>query len=117
VPVAERQVLLAPDVIARAAARMAPLPEQRWMLSQPRELRRHFVRHVFGHADMERRQEIWMLTQTDDVRESYIANVLDRQHPRPHDQIWMLRQSADVRDSYVHEVILADEPLTSPATR
>ena len=96
-PSAERQVLLAPDVIARAAARMAPEPEQRWMLTRPRALRRHFVAHVFGHPDMDRRQEIWMLTQADEVRASYIAEVLESQDPRPHDQIWMLRQPAGVR--------------------
>jgi len=107
----ERQVLLAPDVVARAAARVAPEPEQRWMLSQPRATRRHFAEHVFGHPDMERRQEIWMLTQTEEVRESFIEEVLERQAPRPHDQIWMLRQSLEVRDSYVREVLLADEPL------
>ena len=112
--VAERQVLLAPDVVAKAAARVAPLPEQRWMLTRPRELRRHFVRHVFGHPDMERRQEIWMLTQTDEVRETYIAEVLERQHPRPHQEIWMLRQPIEVRESYVHDVILAEGPLSSP---
>ena len=114
-PIAERQVLLAPDVVAKAAARGAPLPEQRWMLTRPRDLRRHFVRHVFGHPDMERRQEIWMLTQTDETRESFIEHVLERQTPRPHDQIWMLRQPASVRESYVHEVLLADEPLSSPS--
>ena len=111
---AERQVLLAPDVVARAAARVVPAHEQRWMLSQPRELRRHFVRHVFDHPDMERRQEIWMLTQTDEVRETYIAEVLERQHPRPHQEIWMLRQPIEVRESYVHDVILAEGPLSSP---
>jgi len=113
VPAAERQVLLAPDVVAKAAAKLAPLPEQKWMLHQPRALRRHFAEHVHGHPDMERRQEIWMLTQTDEVRESFIAEVLERQRPRPHDQIWMLRQPAPVRESYVHEVLLADEPLSS----
>ena len=112
-PPAERQVLLAPDVVAKAAAKLAPLPEQKWMLSQPRALRRHFAEHVHGHADMERRQEIWMLTQTDAIRESFIAEVLERQRPRPHDQIWMLRQPVAVRESYVHEVLLADEPLTT----
>jgi hypothetical protein len=112
VPPAERQVLLAPDVVAKAAARVAPDPESRWMLRQPRETRRHFAEHVFGHPDMERRQEIWMLTQTDEIRESFIEHVLERQTPRPHDQIWMLRQPRDVRESYVHEVLLADGPLT-----
>jgi hypothetical protein len=115
VPPAERQVLLAPDVVAKAAARLAPLPEQRWMLTQPRALRRHFAEHVFGHPDMERRQEIWMLTQSDEIRESFIEHVLEHEDPRPHDQIWMLRQSAEVRNSYVHEVILADEALTPGA--
>jgi IS1 family transposase len=105
---------MAPDVIAKAAARVAPDPEARWMLRQPRETRKHFAEHVFGHPDMERRQEIWMLTQTDELRESFIEHVLERQTPRPHDQIWMLRQPAAVRESYVHEVLLADEPLSSP---
>ena len=108
-PPAERQVLLAPDVVAKAAARVAPDAESRWMLRQPRATRRHFATHVFGHPDMERRQEIWMLTQTDEIRESFIEHVLERQTPRPHDQIWMLRQRVEVRESYVHEVLLADD--------
>src|SRR3954454_12202914 len=104
-PSAERQILLAPDVVAKGAARVAPLPEQRWMLRQPRPLRRSFADEVFDQPDMERRQQVWMLRQADDVRESFIAHVLEKQHPRPRDQIWMLRQSEEIRDSYVREVL------------
>ena len=108
-PSAERQILLAPDVVAKGAARMAPLPEQRWMLRQSRQLRRSFAEEVFGHPDMERRQQIWMLRQDDDVRESFIAHVLEKQRPRPRDQIWMLHQSPEIRDSYVRGVLLGED--------
>jgi hypothetical protein len=108
-PSAERQLLLAPDVVARAAARMAPLLEQRWMLRQPRQLRRSFAEEVFEQPDMERRQQAWMRGQDDDVRESFIEHVLERQRPRPRDQIWMLRQSVEIRDSYVRDVLLGED--------
>jgi acetolactate synthase-1/2/3 large subunit len=72
----ERRVLTAPAPVARAAAKMATLPEQRWILCQPREVRRSFAEEVFGHPDEERRQQIWMLRQARDVRESYIQQVL-----------------------------------------
>jgi hypothetical protein len=108
VPSAERQVLTAPDVVAKAAARMAPDPEQRWMLAQPRRVRRSFADEVFEHPDQERRQEIWMLRQDDDVRESFITKVLERQDPLPLAEIWMLRQTSAIRESYVREVLLAD---------
>ena len=108
-PSAERQILVAPDVVAKGAARMAPLPEQRWMLRQPRPLRRSFADEVFGHPDMERRQQAWMLRQDDDVRESFIAHVLEKQRPRPRDQIWMLRQSEEIRAGYVREVLASDD--------
>ncbi len=72
----ERRVLTAPNAVARAAARMAALPEQRWILAQPREVRQSFADEVLGRADMELRQQIWMLRQSRAVRESYIAEVL-----------------------------------------
>ena len=72
----ERRVLTAPDAVARAAARFAPDREQRWMLSQPRAVRRSFAEEVFGRPDAELRQQVWMLRQPESVRESYIANVL-----------------------------------------
>ena len=107
-PSAERQMLTAPDMVAKAAARMAPDPEQRWMLGQPRAVRRSFADEVFEHPDEELRQQVWMLRQDEDVRESFIADVLERQDPRPHQEIWMLRQTSEVRESYVREVLLAD---------
>jgi hypothetical protein len=108
-PSAERQVLTAPDVIARAAARMAPDPMQRWMLEQPRDVRREFAEEVFGRPDEEVRQEVWMLRQPDAVRLSFVERVLERQEPRPAQEIWMLRQSAEVRESYVREVLLGED--------
>jgi hypothetical protein len=72
----ERRILTAPAAVARAAAKMAALPEQRWILMQPREVRQSFAAEVLGRPDMELRQQIWMLRQARDVRESYIADVL-----------------------------------------
>ena len=72
----ELRVLTSPDAVARAAARFAPDPEQRWMLCQPRAIRRSFAAEVFGRPDAELRQQVWMLRQPDAVRESYIENVL-----------------------------------------
>jgi hypothetical protein len=72
----ERRVLTAPDAVARAAARLAAEPEQRWMLCQPRKVRQSFAEHVFGRPDAELQQQIWMLRQCKEVRESYIKQVL-----------------------------------------
>jgi hypothetical protein len=72
----ERRILTAPAPVARAAARVAALPEQRWILQQPREVRQSFAEEVLGHPDEELRQQVWMLRQTKAVRESYIAEVL-----------------------------------------
>ena len=72
----ELRVLTAPDPVARAAARFAPEREQRWMLCQPRAVRRSFAEEVFGRPDAGLRQQVWMLRQPREVRESYIENVL-----------------------------------------
>ena len=72
----ERRILTAPAAVARAAARMAALPEQRWILMQPREVRISFAEEVLGREDAELRQQVWMLRQPKDVRESFIADVL-----------------------------------------
>ena len=101
----ERSLLVAPAPVARAAALAAREPEQRWMLTQPREVRRSFAEEVFGRRDADARQEIWMLRQPRAVRESFIAQVLAHQEPRPRQTIWMLRQTDKVRDSYVQEVL------------
>jgi hypothetical protein len=72
----ERRVLTAPGPVARAAARVAPEPEQRWLLCQPREVRRSFAEEVLGRPDESLRQQVWMLRQAKAVRESYIREVL-----------------------------------------
>jgi hypothetical protein len=72
----ELRVLTAPDAVARAAARFAPEREQRWMLCQPRAVRRSFAEEVFGRPDAHLRQQVWMLRQPREVRESYIEQVL-----------------------------------------
>ncbi len=74
----QRAVLLAPDRIARAAARRAELPEERWLLRQQRSVRLTFAREVLASVDEQRAREVWMLRQPDEVRESYIRAVLER---------------------------------------
>jgi hypothetical protein len=77
VPSPERSLLLAPGPIARAAARMAREPEQRWMLCQPRDVRRTYVTEVVDRPDLENAAEIWLLRQPDAVRASYVREVLE----------------------------------------
>ena len=72
----ERRVLTSPGPLARAAARWAGLPEQRWLLQQPREIRQSYADEVHGRPDEELHAQIWMLRQPKAVRESYIAEVL-----------------------------------------
>ena len=72
----ERRILTAPAPVARAVAKVATLPEQRWILTQPRDVRRSYAEEVFGRPDEALRQQIWMLRQSEAVRESYIAGVL-----------------------------------------
>lgn len=105
---AERQVLTAPDVVARAAAAVAPDPEQRWMLKQPRALRRSYADEVLGRPDEEERAEAWMLQQPRKVRLSYLEEVVAHQPDVPAEQRWMLRQDDAVCRSYVREVLEAD---------
>lgn len=108
--IVEREVLLAPDVIARAAAAIADRPEQRWMLSQPRDVRRSYVRDVIGQGDEDAAQRRWMLRAPEAVRESYIEVVhsAEPDGPRP-EVLWMLRQPDSVRESYIDQVLDADE--------
>ena len=103
----ERSILTAPGPVARAASRAAREPEQRWMLTQSRELRRSFAEEVFGREDADLLQEVWMLRQPQAVRESFIENVLLLEDPPPLQAIWMLRQSDNVRASYLRDVLLA----------
>jgi hypothetical protein len=73
----ERSVLLAPDPIARAAAYVARAPEQRWMLCQPRAVRRSYVVQVLDRPDQRNAAEIWLLRQPAAVRASYVREVLE----------------------------------------
>ena len=109
----ERSILTAPGPVARAASHAVREPQQRWMLTQPREVRRDFAAEVFGREDAELRQEVWMLRQPQALRESFIEHVLLHEEPvRLHEEpvrlqaIWMLRQTDKVRESYVREVLL-----------
>ena len=102
----ERSILTAPGPVARAASHAVREPQQRWMLTQPREVRRDFAEEVFGREDAELRQEVWMLRQPKALRESFIEHVLLREEPVGLQAIWMLRQTDKVRESYVREVLL-----------
>ena len=79
----ERQVLLAPDAVARAASSMVRGRRERWMLRQPRTVRRSYVFEVLVHTDdRELREQRWMLLQSEAVRVSYVIEVLEAQAPR-----------------------------------
>jgi hypothetical protein len=106
---AERQILTAPDAVARAAAPMAPEPEQRWMLRQSRELRRAFADEVFGRPDEEHRQQVWMLRQGREVRESFARHVLMKAPDPPREMIWMLFQDDETCRSYARYVLERDD--------
>lgn len=102
---AERQILTAPDAIARAAAPMAPEPEQRWMLKQSRDLRRSFADEVFGRPDEEERQQVWMLRQPREIRESFAREVLMKADAPEREMIWMLFQDDAACRSYARYVL------------
>lgn len=72
----DRQILTGPDWIARAAAGAVADPRQRWMLRQPRAVRRSYAAEVHGRPDEDRLAERWMLLQPDAVRHSYVDYVL-----------------------------------------
>ena len=72
----QRTVLLGPDAVARQAARFAPDAEARWMLAQPREVRRSYVGEVLDRDQQDLREQMWMLSQGDAVRGSYVRDVL-----------------------------------------
>ena len=82
-PDTERSILTAPGPVAKTAALAAREPEQRWMLAQPRDVRRSYADEVFGRPDHQERQEVWMLRQPKPVRESFIREVLAGGTRRP----------------------------------
>lgn len=68
-----KRVLLGPGPVRKAAARQAADEKERWMLLQPADVRRSYVREVLENGMNE---EAWMLHQPDHVRHSYTAEVL-----------------------------------------
>jgi hypothetical protein len=68
-----KAVLLGPAPVRKAAAARTTDERQRWMLRQPEEVRRSFVRDVMEKGGS---PEAWMLLQPDSVRRSYVAEVL-----------------------------------------
>jgi hypothetical protein len=100
-----RSILLAPGPVARAAALAVNRREERWMLAQPRDVRRSYVEHVVDRPDDPHAQMRWMLAQTDEVRLSYVKDVLAHDDSAPREHVWMLKQPKRVRESYVREVL------------
>jgi hypothetical protein len=104
-----RELMLGPDLVARATAAAARTPAERWMLNQPRAVRRSYVFDVLDRQGGEREQRIWMLLQPPAVRESYLEHVAGRQGAGP-EVFWMLRQPDSVRESFVREVMSESRP-------
>jgi hypothetical protein len=100
-----RSILLAPAAIARAAALGVNGREERWMLAQPRHVRRSYVEQVLDGPDDPNAQMRWMLAQEDAVRLSYVEDVLAHDDSALPEQAWMLKQPKKVRASYVREVL------------
>lgn len=102
----QREVLLSPDLVARAAAALLDDPAQRWMLHQPARVRRSYVVDVVDRGGSEKVQMTWMLGQPDAVRLSYVRDVVRREPGGgAPETIWMLTQPESVRRSYVAEVL------------
>ena len=101
----ERAVLTGPGAAARTAAAFADDPEQRWMLSLPRDARLAYATEVLGNPDDEHAEERWMLMQPDEVCRSYVREVLDRQEDGAPEERWLLLQPRAVRESYVRDVL------------
>lgn len=114
---AEKQILTAPDVVARAAAGFAPDPQQQWMLRQPRSLRRSYADEVFGREDEELHAEAWMLMQKRPVRESYLHEVVLREPDPPRELVWMLQQDDATCSSYARFVVLGEGEISPPSRR
>ena len=75
---AQRRVISAPRPITLPLSRLTRDPEQRWMLSLPRSVRKSFLHDVIDGPPIAHLDEFWMIRQTPEVRMSYIRNVLNR---------------------------------------
>ena len=76
-PPGARMILLGPDAVTRRLAARETDPERRWLLEQPRHVRRSFVEQVLDGAGDRRAQERWLLLADDEVRRSFVERVLD----------------------------------------
>src|SRR3954452_14110711 len=74
----DKQILMGPDWVDRAEAGALNDPKARWMLRQPRDVRRSYALEVHGRPDEDRLAERWMLLQPEEVRLSYVEHVLDK---------------------------------------
>jgi hypothetical protein len=114
----QRAVLLAPDLVARAARSTASGYSTRWMLGQPRRVRSSYVAEVLEHEPgvaQDRAQQAWMLGQPDEVRRSYLEEVLRKGDEPPSPAVvWMLGQPQAVRHSYREQVMDAPDTTLKP---
>lgn len=110
----QREVMLGPDFVARNATRFVRGKAVKWMLSQPREVRRSYVHEVMDRpADrpQEPAQQAWMLRQPGPVRASFVEQVLLKRDEAPSDNVlWMLAEPYATRDSYASNVLGIDPP-------
>jgi hypothetical protein len=74
----ERSALLAPDLVASAAASATSDPQAKWLLRRPKPVREGYVREVLdAKGDRTLLATRWLLRQPDDVRASYLAEVVE----------------------------------------
>jgi hypothetical protein len=62
--------------VRKAAARRATDQTERWMLTQPLEVRRSYVENVLERGGSDDVEQAWMLLQPETVRRSYVEEVL-----------------------------------------
>lgn len=78
----ERSALLAPDLVARAAAETTDDPQAKWLLRRVKRVRESYVREVIdAEGDRALLATRWLLRQPDDVRASYLRDVVEAQLP------------------------------------
>ena len=70
-----KRVLLGPAAVRRAAAKRSE-GQDRWLLTQPIEVRRSYVSQVLDRGGGKDLEQAWMLLQPAPVRKSYVKDVL-----------------------------------------
>jgi hypothetical protein len=76
-----KRVLLGPAPVRRAAAARSE-GQERWLLTQPAQVRRSYVEEVLNRGGGEDLEQAWMLLQPAAVRKSYVRDVLGVESPR-----------------------------------